>query len=288
MRLKVASRAAALRPYPGEVNGAQVRLRCLIVDDEPLARSSLRRLLGDDPDVEVVGECANGREALAAVKTHTPDLLFVDVQMPGMDGFELVEQLRADKLPMVIFATAFDRFAVKAFDAHAVDYLLKPLDDERFRQAVERAKQRRKLEQVADATRKLTEMLDSMRLVLDDGPAAKVGRPAGGYPERISIHQSGRVEIVELANVVWIEAADQYVLFHTDKTEHLMREPMAELEKKLDPTRFVRIHRSAMVALPHVRRFERDSSGTGKVLVGKDLWLPVSRSRTALLRDRLG
>lgn len=269
------------------MTGPQPRLRCLIVDDEPLARSSLRRLLSEDPDVELVGECANGREALAAVKAHAPDLLFVDVQMPGMDGFELVEQLHAGKLPMVIFATAFDRFALKAFDAHAIDYLLKPLDDERFKQALERAKQRRKLEQAAEATRRLTEMLDSMRLVLEAAPAAP-GRPPGGYPERISIHQSGRVEMVELSDVVWIEAADQYVMFHTDKSEHLMREPMAELEKKLDPTRFVRIHRSAMVALPHVRRFERDSSGTGKVLVGKELWLPVSRSRTALLRDRLG
>lgn len=260
----------------------------MIVDDEPLARSSLRRLLAEDPEVELVAECGNGREALAAVKAHSPDLMFVDVQMPGMDGFELVDELQADPMPLVIFATAFDRFALKAFDAHAVDYLLKPLDDERFRQALERAKQRRRLEQVADATRKLTEMLDSMRTVLDEAPGARPGRPAGGYPERISIHQSGRVEILELSSVVWIEAADQYVLFHTDKSEHLMREPMAELEKKLDPTRFVRIHRSAIVALPHVRRFERDSSGTGKVLVGKDLWLPVSRSRTALLRDRLG
>jgi len=269
------------------VNSTRTRLRCLIVDDEPLARSSLRRLLSEDHDIEIVGECANGREALAAVKAHAPDLMFVDVQMPGMDGFELVDQLSGPKLPLVIFATAYDRFALKAFDAHAVDYLLKPLDDERFKQALERAKQRRKLAQVADATRKLTEMLDSMRLVLEAGPATP-GRPASGYPERISIHQSGRVEIVELSNVIWIEAADQYVLFHTDKSEHLMREPMADLEKKLDPTRFVRIHRSAMVALPHVRRFERESSGTGKVLVGKDLWLPVSRSRTALLRDRLG
>ncbi|MBL8800436.1 MAG: response regulator transcription factor [Planctomycetes bacterium] len=273
------------------MNATQARMRCLIVDDEPLARSSVRKLLSEEPDVDVLAECANGREALAAAKAHSPDLMFVDVQMPGMDGLELVDQLTrqnaGERSPMVIFATAFDKFALKAFDAHAVDYLLKPLEDERFKQAVERARQRRKLEQVADATRKLSEMLDSMRLVLESGPAV-AGRPPGGYPDRISIHQSGRVEIVELADVVWIEAADQYVLFHTDKTEHLMREPMAELEKKLDPTRFVRIHRSAMVALPHVRRFERDGSGTGKVLVGKDLWLPVSRSRTALLRDRLG
>jgi len=263
-------------------------LRCLIVDDEPLARSSLRRLLQDDPEVEVVGECANGREALVAAKAHAPDLMFLDIQMPGMDGFSVLDGMRGEKLPLVIFATAFDRFALKAFDAHAVDYLLKPIDDERFRQALDRAKQRRKLEQVADATRKLSDMLDSMRLVLDDGSGARSGKSESAYPERISIHQSGRVEIVELVNVVWIEAADQYVLFHTDTSEHLMREPMAELEKKLDPTRFVRIHRSAIVALPHIRRFERDSSGAGKVLVGKDLWLPVSRSRTALLRDRLG
>ena len=261
---------------------AEPRMKCVIVDDEPLARSTLRKLVHEDAELELVAECANGREALAAVIAQRPELLILDVQMPGLDGFEVVDELDGD-VPLVIFATAYDRFALRAFEVHAVDYLLKPFDDERFREALTRAKARRKLEQVAVLSQQLSALLESVRAA---PPAAPVA--AQRYLERLSIAHTGRVELVDTADIVWIEAADQYVLIHTATSEHLLRQPLADLETKLDPARFARIHRSAIVALPHIRRFDRDAGGTVKVLVCKDLWLPVSRSRTASSREKLG
>jgi two-component system, LytTR family, response regulator len=267
----------------------EARMRTVICDDEPLARSTLRRLVADDPELELVAECSSGKEALAAVKAHAPDLLLLDVQMPGMDGFQVVEALQNGNghaasavMPLVLFATAYDRFALKAFDVHAVDYLLKPFDDERFRDAIERAKSHRKLERVAKLSSQLSALLDTMR------GALAVPSSSGRYLDRLSITHTGTTQVVGVADIVWIEAADQYVLIHTvGGTEHLMRESIAYLESRLDPARFVRIHRSAIVALAHIKRFDREPTGIGKVLVGKDTWLPVSRTRTALLRARL-
>jgi two-component system LytT family response regulator len=271
------------------------RLKTVIVDDEPLARSTLRRLVAADSDLELVAECASGREAVLAVRAHGPALVLLDVQMPGMDGFAVVETLREDveeagngaRLPMFLFATAYDRFALKAFEVHAVDYLLKPFDDERFRDALARAKSRARLERVAGLSGELASLLDAMRGLVGNAPPPGPPRSPERAVERLSITHAGRTELVETSDILWIEAADQYVLIHTAAAEHLLRESIAHLEERLDPARFVRVHRSAIVALPHVRRFDRDPGGTGKVLVGKDVWIPVSRSRTALVRERL-
>ena len=263
------------------------RFRCIVVDDEPLARSTLATLVGEDPELVLVAQCANGLAAVEAVRAHSPDIVVLDVQMPGLDGFGVVEALKdAAPSPLYVFATAYDRFALKAFDVHAVDYLLKPFDDERFREAMERAKHRRRAAKVAELSTQLTALLGTLRGALAAPPVA--GTPAPARPERLTITQAGATTLVDVVDIVWVEAADQYVLIHTDKAQHLMRESMAELEERLDPARFVRIHRSAIVALPHVRRFEREPAGTGRVLVGKDTWLPVSRTRTALFRERLG
>lgn len=262
------------------------RFRCIVVDDEPLARSTLAKLVGEDPELELVAQCANGLAAVESVRSQAPDIVVLDVQMPGLDGFGVVEALKdAASPPLYVFATAYDRFALKAFAVHAVDYLLKPFDDERFREAMERAKHRRRAAKVAELSTQLTALLGTLRgaMVTQPSPVASSARP-----ERLTITQAGATTLVEVSDIVWVEAADQYVLIHTDKAQHLMRESMAELEERLDPARFVRIHRSAIVALPHVRRFEREPAGTGRVLVGTDTWLPVSRTRTALLRERLG
>lgn len=258
------------------------RLRCIVVDDEPLARATLRKLVGEDPELELVAECSNGQDAVTAVRVHAPDLVVLDVQMPGMDGFGVVAALRDGPQPLFVFATAYDKFALRAFEVHAVDYLLKPFDDERFREALARAKQRRTALKVTQLSDQLSALLGTLR----GTPTAAAIAPAG-RPERLTITQAGATTVVEVKDIVWIEAADQYVQLHTAAAEYLMRESMADLEQRLDPARFVRIHRSAIVALPHVRRFEREPTGTGRVLVGKDTWLPVSRTRTALLRDRL-
>jgi two-component system LytT family response regulator len=257
------------------------KLRAIVADDEPLARSTLRRLLGADADIALVAECADGAAAVAAVRQHSPDLLFLDVQMPGLGGFDVLAQLGPQVPPLVIFVTAYDRYAIRAFDVHAVDYLLKPFDDERFHEALAQAKRRHKLERLVGMTRQLSALLDDVR-----GGASSSGLAAP--LQRLTIHREGQIEVVEVGDIEWIEAADQYVIVHTEQAEHLLREPLADLEQQLDPARFVRIHRSAIVALARVRKFEREASGVGRVLLAKNKWLPVSRSRVAALRERLG
>ena len=258
------------------------KLRVVIADDEPLARSTMRRLLAIDADVELVAECADGIAAVAEVRKHAPELLFLDVQMPGLGGFEVLAQLGERAPPLVIFVTAYDRYAIRAFDVHALDYLLKPFDDERFHEALAHAKERRKLARVVGLTQQLSALLDDVRG--GRGNSTHEATPL----QRLSIHREGQIELVEVADIEWIEAADQYVIVHTVHAEHLLREPLGDLEKRLDSGQFVRIHRSAIVALARVRKFEREDSGVGRVLVGKDRWLPVSRSRVAFLRERLG
>lgn len=237
-------------------------LRVVIVDDEPMARSTLRRLLAADPEVELVAECAHGGEAVEAVSAHAPDVLFLDVQMPELDGFGVLAALPPEQIPTVVFTTAYDKYALAAFDVAAADYLLKPFDDARFAQALERAKAR--------AREGGAEQSESLR--------------------RLAIHHLGRVDLLDVESIDWIEAADQYVKLHTRSGSHLARLSMAHLEESLDVEHFVRVHRSALVAIDRVRRLERDSSGTGRVLLddGKDTWLPVSRSRMAQMRKLLG
>jgi two-component system LytT family response regulator len=260
------------------------RVRTAFADDEPLARATLRKLLAADPQIEVVAECRNGREAVSAVRKLSPDLLLLDVQMPGLNGFGVLEELDEEEIPMVIFATAYDRYAMRAFDVHAVDYVLKPFDDERFQQALERAKERLRTREVVGMGQKLAELL---RMVGSEGGNA-AERGTEPHAQRLSIHREGSVEVIDVDRIVWIEASDQYVVIHTEDSEHLLRESMSGLEQRLDPSRFLRIHRSAIVALERVRRLEKTPSGVGRVLIGADTWLPVSRTRMAQVRDRLG
>jgi two-component system LytT family response regulator len=258
-----------------------VPLRVAIVDDEPMARATLRKLLAEDPEVELVAELSNGEEALRTLPELAPDVVFLDVQMPGRTGFEVVAGLQGPSMPLVVFVTAYDQYALKAFDVHAVDYLLKPFDDERFRTALERAKERLRQERVLDVAQDLSGLMGSLEL----RPGAEAAAP---FPERLAIHREGRVDWVDVAGLRWVEAADQYVKLHTSGGLHLMRESMHELERRLDPRRFLRVHRSAIVALEHVRSFERQPSGGGRLLLDQGEWLPVSRSRAGALVQRLG
>ena len=260
-----------------------VRVRVAIVDDEPLARESLRRLPVEDPEVEVVAECGDGRVAPRVLREARPDLVFLDVRMPGADGFEVLAALPPEERPLVVFVTAFDRYALQAFEVHAVDYVLKPFDDERFRIALERAKETLRRERVVDAGRRLADLLEAV------GPAAAARvRAEEASPRRIPVPHAGRVEFVDVDELVWVEAADQYVRLHTaEGAVHLLRDSLSALEERLDPARFLRVHRSAIVALDRVRRFERGPGG-GRVLVEGGAWIPVSRSRAAELRARLG
>ena len=242
-------------------------LRVVLADDEPVAREVLVELLRAEPGMELVAVCSDGVEALSAVRSLGPDVVFLDVQMPGMDGLTVLTELSEDDRPAVVLATAHAEYAVRAFDEQAVDYLLKPFDDVRFRQALERVKQfvRRRRE----------------------GGDTSADVDAGESPSRLTIHRESGIEVVAVEEVRWIQSADQYVRLHTAKGEILMRESMAELERKLDTADFLRVHRSALVALREVVRLESRSRG-GRLLLRDGTWIPVSRSRIPQVRKRLG
>lgn len=254
-------------------------LRVLVVDDEPLARATLQRLLEADPEVELIGECADGDAALQAIRSLRPDVVFLDIHMPGRSGLEVLEALDEEERPRVVFTTAYDQYAVRAFEVCALDYLLKPFDDARFFRALERAKQARGRDEglsdlLAAAGGDLTEL---------EPPSAQVEGTT-----RISIHREGRVDVVEIASIDWVEAADQYVRLHTRDGELLMRASMSRMEDDLEPAGFLRVHRSAIVALDRVRRLESRGGGVGRLLLADGTWVPVARARMATVRKALG
>jgi two-component system, LytTR family, response regulator len=256
--------------------GEPARIRTLVVDDEPLAREGVRLLLAGDPEVDVVGECGNGRDALAAIRRQRPDLVFLDVQMPEMNGFDVLAGLPTDELPAVIFVTAFDRYALRAFEVHALDYLLKPFDDERFADALARAKRHLRLSHVSSLSERLLSLLENVR----------APEPDREVMSRIAIKDAGRVVFLEVAEVDWIEAADYYVQLHVGGKSYLHRESMQRLEEKLDPDRFLRIHRSAIVN----RRCVRELRHKGRELLcvlASGVALKVARSQRAKLQKLL-
>jgi two-component system LytT family response regulator len=226
-------------------------IRTLVVDDEPLARSNLLVLLRADPEIEVVGECGSGVAAVDEIRRLAPELLFLDVQMPGCDGFEVLESLGGAAPPAVVFVTAYDRYALKAFEVEALDYLLKPFDDARFRRTLSRAK-----EQV---------------------------RRASGKTDRIVVRSAGRVSFLRVAEIDWIEAADYYACLHVAGKSHLLRRKMSDLERELDPASFCRIHRSTIVNRDRVRELKLNAAGEYDVVLRDGTRLRMSRR----YRDRL-
>jgi two-component system LytT family response regulator len=234
---------------------AATPIRTLIVDDEPLAREGLRLLLGDDEEVEVIGECASGREAVQAIQKLHPDLVFLDVQMPELDGFQVIASLPPDDLPAVVFVTAYDRYALRAFEVHALDYLLKPFDDERFQDALKRAKRHLGLQRVSE-----------------------VGQ------RRLAVKDVGRVVFLNVAEIDWIEAADYYVQLHAGKQSYLHRESMQSLEARLDPSQFLRIHRSAIVNVRGVKEVRHQGRRDIVVVLACGATLKVARSHREKLQ----
>ena len=225
---------------PHAKKGQQVRV--VIVDDEPLARSGVRARLSRFPDMEIVGECGDGRAAVAAIRELSPDLVFLDIQMPDVSGFDVLRSLPAESLPLIIFLTAYDSYAVNAFEIHALDYLLKPIDDERFRRSVEYARDRMSTYTAANLEcriRKLLELTGEK-----DGSA---------YTDHFAAQTGQRIVIVPVKDVDWIEANGDYVTLHAGGKSHLLRQTMGWMEGNLDPKRFLRIHRSAIVHATKIR-----------------------------------
>jgi two-component system LytT family response regulator len=246
-----------------------VRIRTLIVDDEPLARRRLRTLLEAEPDFEPTGEAGDGQQAVTALRSLRPDLVFLDVQMPILDGFGVVEAVGADNVPALIFVTAYDQFALRAFEVHALDYLLKPFDRNRFRKALERARAQLQREGPTELHQRLLELLKDVR-------------PPTQPLERLVIKAEGRVAFVPVDELDWIEAAGNYLRLHSGKNTFLLRETMNHLEARLDPRRFVRIHRSTIVNGARIRELQPAFHGDFVVILRDGTELTMSRS----FRDR--
>jgi two-component system, LytTR family, response regulator len=261
-------------------------VRVVVVDDEPLARRRVLRLLKEqDDEVEVVAVCATGMQAVEAIRESRPDLVFLDVQMPEMDGFEVLERLGAE-LPPVIFVTAYDQYALRAFEVHALDYLLKPFDGERFRQAFRRG--RGQLERRSSAhVQKLTVMLEQLsreRRSLEEKLSA--GRPQ--HMEWVMVKARGKIEFLRTAEVDWIEAEGNYVRLHASKRGFLIREKISTLEERLDPDRFIRVHRSTIVNLDRVTELRPLPSGDCIILLRDGTELKLSRGYRQKLAERVG
>ena len=245
-------------------------MKVLIVDDEPLARERVRRHLRDEPGIEIVGEAGNGREAVAAIEEKTPDLVFLDVQMPEMNGFDVLKALEENKIPAIVFTTAYDKYAIQAFEFHALDYLLKPFSRERFRRAVRHAR-----EQLENSRQ--SESIDERLVSLLENLKAKK------YLERIVVKSSGRVFFIKTDEIDWIEAAGNYLKLHVGRDAHLIRETMQSIEAKLDPEKFFRIHRSTLVQIDRIKELHPLFGGDYAVILRNGTELSLSRN----YRDRL-
>ena len=266
-------------------------IRVLIVDDEPLARQRLEDLLRSEPGVEIVASVDNGTAAVEAIRSLDPDIAFLDVQMPRKTGIDVVREVGADAMPLTIFVTAYDRYALQAFDLAAVDYLVKPFDDERFEQAFQRARRYVELEEMGELRERLLAVLDGGRsapATSSAAPAAGDARAGSPYLERIAVEMRGKVRVVPVSQIEYITASGPYVELHTSERAYLIREAIHTLEQRLDPNRFLRIHRSIIVRVDLIDTFHRGAGGDYEVQLKSGARLRVSRSRREELERRLG
>ena len=250
-------------------------VRVVIADDEPLVRRGLRAFIGASPGLSLVGEARNGSEAAQLIRAQRPDLVFLDVQMPELDGFGVLESLEGEPMPVVVFVTAYDEYAIRAFDVHAVDYLLKPFDEDRFRTALGRARSRLGERRAATLDERLEAVLTELRA-------------REQYADRLLVKSEGRVTVVQVEDVDWIEAADNYARVHTARGRYLVREPIKSLERKLNPQHFARVHRSAIVNLARVRELQPMFGGEYVIILSTGAKLTLSRGYRDAFRDRLG
>jgi two-component system LytT family response regulator len=251
-----------------------LKIRALIVDDEPLARRRLRKLLARDADVESVGDCANGYEAIAAINERVPHLVFLDVQMPELDGFDVLAQLEAERIPLVIFVTAYDQYALRAFEVSAVDYLLKPFDRKRFEKALQRAKARLMTERGDELNQRTLALLEEIKA-------------RSSHLERLLVKAGGRAFFLKTEEINWIEAEGKYVRLHVGRESYLLREAMGTLEARLDPQRFLRIHRSSIVNIDCIRELQSWFHNEYRVILCDGTQLILSRSCRKKLGDLL-
>ncbi len=247
-----------------------MKIKTLIVDDEPLARERVRRMLQDEKDIAIVGECVGGLEAVETIERIAPDLVFLDIQMPQMNGFEVLQSIEPPNVPVIIFVTAFDQYALKAFEFHALDYLLKPFSKDRLRSALNRVREQIQITQPNTVDERLTALLNDLKT-------------ENKYLERLLLKSSGRIYFVKTDEVDWIESAGNYAKLHVGRETHLLRETMSGLEESLNPENFLRIHRSCIVNIDRVKELHPLFSGDYMVIMQDKRELTLSRN----YRDRL-
>jgi two-component system LytT family response regulator len=251
------------------------KIKVLVADDEPLARERLTGLLSQEPDIEVVGQARDGEEAVTAIHDDSPDLVFLDVQMPQMNGFDVIEAVGTDKMPLVIFVTAYDQHALKAFQVRALDYLLKPFDRERFTDALQRARKQLERDETGDLGRRLLALVKDLRR---DQPRS----------DRLVVKSGGRLFFLRADEIDWVEAAGNYVRLHVGPASHLLRETMNAIEGRLDPEKFFRIHRSRIVNMERIQELQPWLNGEYAVLLRTGTRLTLSRGYREKLQERLG
>ncbi len=251
------------------------KIRTLVVDDEPLARERIRALLTEQPDIDVIGEARDGEEAVQAILAQEPDLVFLDIQMPKMDGFEVIRTVGPENMPLVVFVTAYDQHALKAFDVRALDYLLKPFDRERFAESIGRVRQAIERSGTDEIGRRLLELVRELK-------------PGGGRSDRLVIKSAGRLFFLRIDEIDWVEAAGNYVKLHVGTEEHLLRETMNGIEVKLDPDKFFRIHRSRIVNMERIKELQPWFNGEYVVILRNGTKLTLSRGYREKLQERLG
>jgi two-component system LytT family response regulator len=288
-------------PLEPERSAASGALRVVIVDDEPLARDCMRIALEQAPEVAIVAECSDGVDAVEAIRTHLPDVVFLDVQMPGLDGFGVVEQVGAHAMPAVVFVTAYDAHAIRAFEVHALDYVLKPFADARLLAALERARIALRERQLGDLGRRLATVIDqwyappgttsrenghavSPEATLGDGGEETNGSAGrDSYITRFAIRDDGRVRFVQAVDVDWIEADHNYIILHVGEAKHRLRATIRNVVEELDPKRFVRIHRSVVVNVERIREIQSWFGGDYVAILRNGAKLKVSRMRASQL-----
>ena len=241
-----------------------IDMRVVIVDDEPIAREGVRTQLLREPEVEIVAECGDGLEAVETIRELLPDLVFLDVQMPGMEGFEVVQTIGVEAMPAVVFVTAYDKYALQAFEVNAVDYLLKPFDSERFQKAFQRARLEIQRKTAETINQKLVALLESMR-------------PQHRYLERLVVKSGGRIFFLPVSEIDWIESADNYVNLHSGRESHLIRETLTSLETKLNPEEFLRIRHSAIVNVRKIKELHPLFKGEYEIVLHNGVKLTSSR-----------
>ena len=251
------------------------KLRTVIVDDEPLARERLASLLSAEQDIEIVRQCRDGEEAVDAIDQLSPDLVFLDVQMPALNGFEVIEAVGPEKMPLVIFVTAYDQHALRAFQVRALDYLLKPFDQERFQEALQRARAHIQRDETGDLGRRLLALVKDLRR---DQPKT----------DRLVVKSGGRLFFLRTDEIDWIEAAGNYVRLHVGTASHLLRETMNSIEARLDPEKFFRIHRSRIVNMERIQEMQPWLNGEYAVVLRNGTRVTLSRGYREKLQERLG